>query len=489
MRSVPNYKITEPDVVDHDHTWVTKSQFTLFLRCPYYFWLVDSGQLPDVVATIPQLAERIEHGIRVHEQITETAKPLVINPDELENVLRNQSITLLDLPVFSNDNLRIRGIPDGIVTGNGALYPLEIKSRKEPKRDDKLELTFYWLLLNQLRTKNVQPLGHLWLREINGKNRDIEIKITEKLIEEVLRLLDELRRIRKEGTKPRYHNCPYCSGEIREVSLQASHEQRDISLIRGVGPVTLRLLEQVGIKSYVQLEQIDKFVLLQNIRASGGKASLDQILKWKQHAKSYISNQPVIFGQLPKIDHSFIALDLEYMPQTHIWMIGIALVKRSKISEISTLWADDNASEKANLQTLINIILKNNRLKVVTWNGKVADIPQLSSASFRYPGIMRGLNAIKERHLDLFEHVSQNVRMPIPELGLHSIAKYYQLPQSSQVADGLQASFMFQQYQQHTDDSEKKVIKEKLLEYSRLDMEALVGVIDRIKSLSRSQQR
>jgi len=78
------------------------------------------------------------------------------------------------------------------------------------------------------------------------------------------------------------------------------------------------------------------------------------------------------------------------------------------------------------------------------------------------------------------------MRLPIPGFGLHEVAEYYKLPQSAEVRNGLHASVLFQQYCGSTDQDARLETKMKLIEYSRFDLEALVGIVHRIKQLART---
>jgi hypothetical protein len=76
-----------------------------------------------------------------------------MSPADLPALLKSD-ITILGTPLFENKQLKLRGCPDGIDAASGALYPIEIKSHREPIHLDRLELAFYWLLLQPHRTSS-----------------------------------------------------------------------------------------------------------------------------------------------------------------------------------------------------------------------------------------------------------------------------------------------------------------------------------------------
>lgn len=77
----------------------------------------------------------------------------------------SQDHSLLNVWTFRNPRLRLIGRPDGLVTANGALQPIEIKSHRLLKHSDRMELAFYWLLLSDIRTSGAaDPMGWVFLR-------------------------------------------------------------------------------------------------------------------------------------------------------------------------------------------------------------------------------------------------------------------------------------------------------------------------------------
>jgi hypothetical protein len=59
-----------------------------------------------------------------------------------------------------------------------------------------------------------------------------------------------------------------------------------------------------------------------------------------------------------------------------------------------------------------------------------------AAASLGVPGIA---DALAARHIDLFRHAVDAVRLPIPELGLAELAAYFGVPKISAISSGLAA--------------------------------------------------
>ena len=149
--------------------WVSKTDLIRCARCPYAFWLIDTGRVKASALLDEFTAQLIAEGVQFEESVLDQVEEL---PEEVDfETALTQEHRLLDVPMLENDKFKIFGRPDGIDTQNGAMLPVEIKSHKDVHPYDKLELAFYWLLLEPYRTAPGLPWGILFLR------RDEQIEI------------------------------------------------------------------------------------------------------------------------------------------------------------------------------------------------------------------------------------------------------------------------------------------------------------------------
>src|SRR6266699_2322435 len=150
---------------------------TQYVRCPYAFWLLDKGQIdPADIIDEPQRQRLLEghafeeHAVKEISQASTT--PIAVAPDRID-------------------------------VASGALLPIEVKSHKDIQRIDELELAFYWMLLEPYRTRtDVSPVGRLILRR-GGHAELVQVPIRPHRFEEVLRLVEQVRRARRQGVRPR----------------------------------------------------------------------------------------------------------------------------------------------------------------------------------------------------------------------------------------------------------------------------------------------
>jgi predicted RecB family nuclease len=81
------------------------------------------------------------------------------------------------------------------------------------------------------------------------------------------------------------------------------------------------------------------------------------------------------------------------------------------------------------------------------------------------------------------------LRLPIPGFDLKSVAAYFGIPRISTISDGLRAQTAYLNYQVATDESTKRRLREMLLDYSRDDLDALIGAAQGIRALATREDK
>jgi predicted RecB family nuclease len=405
--------------------WVSKTDLIRFLRCPYAFYLLDRG-LISFPNTVDETQKRlIQQGVEFQASVEATAVPRAIDSADLPSVFANESIRLFGIPVLENENLKIYGRPDGVDTAKGALFPVEIKSHYGVQFHDKLELAFYWMLLEPYRSRTASPRGYLLLRQ-GRRDKSVEVELRPSHFERVNELLEDIRQARLTGVRPRICDCAMCSGLKRDEIRAAALANKDLTLISDIGMVRARHLEKCGIANYDDLLAADSAAIVEKLRHRKCGVSVAQVERWKHHAASFSTSRPVLFGNPPPLNGSFLALDLEYGPGPFIWLVGICIVSPGRREHLA-LWADTAAEEKNNLRCLAKMLEANPSIPLVTWSGNSADMPQLHNAAQRQ-NLGKSFKASETRHVDLYQYSIKAVRFPTPELGLKNVATYFGIP-------------------------------------------------------------
>lgn len=468
-----------------DQSWVSKTDLLRFLRCPYAFYVLDKGLIEFQDTIDEHQATIIEQGFAFQSSIEAEAKPLP-QSIELSQLFSEESVRVFSqkLPLLKNVELKITGRPDAVDTQKGELVPLEIKSHKATRVSDELELAFYWMLLEPYRTKKSPPRGYLLLRH-NGEPKEVEIELRPAHFEKVQRLFREIHNARENGVRPRVCGCPVCSGPMVDEIQYFTRARKDLTLIWGIGRIYAQCLEDFGILTYDQILNADSAAIIETLSKHNYHLSIAQVDRWKHHATSYSTGRAIVFGEPMLPDDSYLVLDLEYDPESSIWLVGICLVRSFGIDYFA-FWADSPSEEKSILDKLHNLVLANPSLPILTWSGTSADLPALRKASER-ARLSNLLNMVESKHVDLFQRTLTSVRFPTKSLSIDEVARFFSIPRLSSIGSGLEAQMIYRRYCNSRDENERSQLKDRLIEYNRDDLAAVIGIKERLVELCKER--
>ena len=455
--------------------WVSKSDVAAFYRCPYAYWLVYSGQVAPDQAVSEVQAMQFERGIAFQEQVESAALPESAEAEAEQDAehLPEAGIVLRP-PMFHNRRRHLRGRPDGIDLTAGAWLPVEIKSHAKVQPLDELELAFYWLLLEPHRTqRRARPRGHLVLKQ-GRMEHWVTVRLTPSRLRWAEYLIREVRRARRDGVEPEVCRCHVCSSLDRERVLTSVRTRRSLTLIHGIARRRAAELKRVGVQTWTDLLACDAAEVAAALE--GSSISESMVDGWRHHAESYDRQAPVWFGTGAPLPKSFFALDLEYVPGGHIWLIGLCAVSGRK-RRYHALWADSRAALKRNVAAL-RALLAEAQSPIITWAGTSADLPQLRPY---HPGVHATLEG---RHLDLYRYVLANVRFPIYNFALKDIGAYLDVARQHAVRDGRESLLLYEQYRRLRGPT-KLTLKKQLVSYNRDDLRTLVEITSRLGELRR----
>ena len=384
-------------------------------------------------------------------------------------------VPLFDLPTLRNKSLHIYGVPDGVEPENGLLLPVEIKSHRRAKSSDYLELAFYWLLFEPLRTRNTsQRQGVLIVPGADGRERRTLLNLKENHFKRVQDLLSDIRIARRDGVEPTVCNCDVCFD--RPEVAECVEQQEGVTLIWDIGHRTAKVLKKIGIRSLDDIVACDSATVVAHLKDRGHVSYISKVDNWKHHARSYLARAPVFFGVecLPSFG-SFIAVDFEYDSDDpgSIYLLGAAVV-REGATAIYQWWGTEPSEIGANLLRFEELLQEYSPFPIVTWSGEGAEISELRKAAETHDA-SRLLQNLSERHQDIFLFIKNNIRLPIPLLNLKSVSAYFGFkPIGDEISNGMRAMSYYLKYLRATEESEKQRIQAALMQYNRDDLEALI---------------
>ena len=457
--------------------WVTKTDVTDYLRCPYAYSLLWRDEISRDDMFDDRVAEMLAAGDRFHLEVDEQlvadgAAVLAASTSQQAEALATE-LTVQRPPMLYNHDRHLHGRPDAIHPRAGVWWPVETKSHGRPRPSDRIELAFYWLLLEPANTDiDAAPHGILNLLR-DGEMVSVEIVLSPGDLAAAERLIDEVRAARHSPVPPRPCGCPVCTGPRREEVDRYVREHRSVGLLHGVGPKLEKAFASCGITDYDQLLDYNVEELVTMLRNAGARrASYDAVEGWQWHAHAYNTARPTIYFSNPDVVPPYIALDLEYDSNhdCRIWLASLCVVNSAAEQQLHQVWADPApAAEAELLAELVELLEHYPDLPVVTWGGTWADIPTLNKAAARH-----GIDPLRgRRHEDLGLWARDNLRIPSDSLSIKAVAAAFGLTRQSELSSGLEALSLYWAYAT-AQAPEQQELKAALLRYGADDVLTLV---------------
>jgi len=461
-------------------SWVSKADIIEFLRCEYRVFIAHKLHRQPVEFVDSEFIKSIiERGSNFEDNVI--SKLPFKEVESIDDVIDEQVI-FRSTELVENHKLGIRGVVDLINTDRGKLYPIEIKSHKNLEESDRLELAFYWKLLQPLRKGKPIPKGYVWL----NTGEIVEVVLNKEDFAKLDSLIQRVRFVKELGAEPII--CGECKNCIlKDECLSEVYRRRGLSLIHGVAAIRNQQLSDLGIKDIHALAEADvKNLSLAWKELSPWAPGISEIKKMIIHAKSWTELRPIYFGEYPlPVSDEAIILDLEYDPLSPIWLVGF-LVVNNKGTECHQFFAEDKSMEKEILEKLIDLLDRYNNYQVLTWYGLGADLPQLKTAWQKHRLPTSKLTDLIERHLDLYQLTLNSCRFPLKSFGLKEIGKHLGFVRKLDDINGLVALSMYNEYLSIPKKNKEKrlAIKNDLLAYNREDLEATLFTLSELKSLA-----
>jgi len=324
----------------------TPSLFFQYSMCPHWIWhdrfsdWSERGELPELTVRL------FEQGVLHEEEYIKNLDFIEIkekNPEKafsktLELMKKGINLIYQGEIQFEQCGVIYRGRPDLLEKkigksnfGNYYYAPIDIKSSKEIKKEQKMQQTLYSMILEKIQ--DIYP------ENISIVNRDYEKmveKITEKDKEGTLDCIDKILEIMR-GKKPplkltsEYKNTPWFDKCVREVEAVD-----DIALIYKLDSRALEALRNIGIRTVHDAAEM-KVEAMPKIPY----ASSDMLKLKKLQAQSLINKQLIWLGALHIPEASLkIYFDIEGDPLLNIqylfgfWIVGDSQGEYAKIGNV-----------------------------------------------------------------------------------------------------------------------------------------------------------
>ena len=392
---------------------------------------------------------------------------------------------LYKVPIrFYNHDYGMVGVLDGIWFNGNILFPVEIKAHNRFRALDRIELAFYWRLLEPLQPIDVSKedrKGYVFLgqskepREVLFRRRDLR---------ESERKVQEVRDAKIKD--PGFSLSKACRSCVLEEEHKAeSKNQLSLDLIYDLGPKRKKIFNALGIYTVSDLAQADPSDLMNRWSVIAEyDLSVQRLTGMQAHARSWLSEEPEILdgSQISSPSESII-LDLEYctLGGQYIFLVGMLVVDKDEQVSIKQEFATNPEDESRILEYMTSVLTAHPTYQIVTWSGLSADFPMIEDAWERHGLAKFALDDFRRRHVDLFQCSVRGVRLPAPGLGLKAVSDYFNFKRRlPDISGGLDAVAMYIAYLSSKDDR----LRNKLIAYNGDDLDATLFVWKKLRELS-----
>lgn len=100
-------------------------------------------------------------------------------------------------------------------------------------------------------------------------------------------------------------------------------------------------------------------------------------------------------------------------------------------------------------------------------------------------GVAPSLAEALERHVDLYQYVQRNVRLPIPRLGIKDVADYFGAARIGGVAGGFDAKTRYDAYRA----TGNPAVRKHLIDYNLDDVDGLIEAAEGLRRLVHHARR
>jgi hypothetical protein len=120
----------------------------------------------------------------------------------------------------------------------------------------------------------------------------------------------------------------------------------------------------------------------------------------------------------------------------------------------------------------------------ITWAGTRAEFTKTHS-SIPSLNLRSLLAALRLHHLDVYQFMVRNVRLPIPGMGLKEVARYFGIERKSPIVDGIEANRIYAAFLQARGTDREK-LRQELQQYNQDDLDCTAQVVLKLKRDLRS---
>jgi predicted RecB family nuclease len=340
-------------------------------------------------------------------------------------------------------------------------------------KNEKLLLAFDAMLLSELLECRVS------LGKILHGDRHVIVKVQlSSLMKEVRRRIKTVNALLANTSPPDFalnRHCPQCEFQLR--CRKEAVERDELTLLSGMTEKQRKKLHERGIFTVTQLS----FTFRPRRRSwarRGKKEKFHQSLRARAIRENKIHTVDLVD---PKLDGTPVYLDVEGMPDRDVYYLIGARVVTAHGPAQHQFWANDAAEEKHIWQELVDLLATIPDPQIIHYGSYEKDFLKRMQDRYGAPPQASTTGMAIQRGVNLLSLIFAQIYFPTYSNGLKEIGRYLGFHWPEGVGSGLESIVWRSRWEVSRDPEEKQ----RLLDYNRLDCEALERVTGALLNLVR----
>ncbi|MHA1248356.1 MAG: TM0106 family RecB-like putative nuclease [Candidatus Helarchaeota archaeon] len=485
---------------DNREIFISATDVFEYIKCPAFFkQYIKSGKSLRECYPKYYNEEVFSLGVKFEaEKIKELS--LVVSTKSLKELIKDYKTKILriepplilkrELPhqdIFKENNLTVfaTGRPDLLIRDikTNKIVPLEYKTSLRNLQSSLFQLRHYCFLLQEF-DETIPNLGFIKIKDHPKIRFKLEslTKKWESVIQHIVMVKFGINDLKDKDFRWN-RECQHCYFYFncnKIIKLKPK-----INQLPGVGERRYEMIEALGIKNIDELAKIKPEKLWNGImKIPDGKIIFQREINIRRIigvAKALIKGEPVpLYPKLKLINLTSkdALFDTEYNTQTTpptIFSICVGFFNNDKTLSLENWFAENPTDVNAIVTNFYRRLREKQIKRVIGWNIKSADIPQLKKIA-PFPNI---------EILDLYRHIYDQIALPLLSYRLKEISEYLfgkEKIHVSNIYGGLQAVNYYKKYLQTRDSN----YKESIILYNKQDVISLFEIIKWFENLSQN---
>ncbi|MBD2252883.1 TM0106 family RecB-like putative nuclease [Nostoc parmelioides] len=356
--------------------------------------------------------------------------------------------------------------------GDWVYEPVDIELGKRPKQEYQVVTAFHAQIL--ARVQEVQP-QNAWLM-LRGKETPYSVDLY-KWIPQMQGILRELIQDLESETAPEVfiarQKCNLCLWYSQCYAIAQSEQH--LSLLPGVTPIRYTQLQILDITSVESLAHTSP-TILENLVGFDSQVAAKLVVQ----AQSVLQRRPLILpfpppkGNLIVNSPVEIYFDIEAQPDLNLdYLLGVLVInKQSNTEQFYSFVAEKPSEEELIWRQFLDLVWQYPEAPIYHFCVYELDTVKRLAKLYRTPYTL--VSPVLYRFVDIYEHLTQSVALPIESYALKAIARWMGFEWRDKEASGAKCIYWYDQWLETGD----RTLLEIIIRYNEDDCRATRKVKD-----------